>query len=190
MKNIVLVLVVASLMFSCQNEENSSAMDWEQQIGKMVSEYDNSAQLDYSKTIVEGNQKIEFLIFKKNSKGVYKIEGEYSFEDVFPLKMVYYVKNDKVIATRFSGLSPYINKGLKREGQKCCSSFQKLKYFNSETEVVYFKKHIDLLSGEEFESRKKELTLIDFVKSKVENPQEEYEQTMNTFLELKEKLKL
>ncbi|MFT5848414.1 hypothetical protein [Psychroserpens sp.] len=188
MRNIVLVLVVTSLAFSCQNEENSRAMDWEQQMGKILSDYDNSAVLDYSKIISEDNQEIEFSIFKKNSNGIYKIEGESSFEDVFPLKIVYYVKNDKVIATIFTGLSPYLNKGLKREGQKCCSSFHNIKYFNSETEVVSFKKHLDLMSSEEFESIKKELALIDFVKSKVENSEIEYERTMNTFQELKEKL--
>jgi hypothetical protein len=44
------------------------------------------------------------------------------------------------------------------------------------------------MSSEEFESIKKELALIDFVKSKVENSEIEYERTMNTFQELKEKL--
>jgi hypothetical protein len=190
MRNAILIFCITSLIFSCQNEENLSVMDWEQQIIKMISDYDKNTQLDYSKTIVEDNQEIEFLVFEKSSEGVYKIIGESNFGGVIPLKMVYYLENNKVLATKFTGLSPYIHKGQKRAKDKCCAMFENIKYFKSNVEVISLKKKLDLMTTEEFDSKSIEFDLIDFIKSEVDNPKEEYERTMNSFQELKEKLNL
>jgi len=191
MRSRVLVVFVINLMFSCQNGESSSVRDGEQQIDTLVSEYDKNAQLDYSETILENEEnKVELSVYKKNFKGVYKIVAESNFGEFFPVRMVSYIKNDKVTATKFSGLSPYIHKGQKREGDKCCAIFQELSYYKSETEIILLKKKLDLMSFEEYDLRTEEFVSLDFVKSEVENPEIEYERMMNSFQELKGKLNL
>ncbi|WP_298899842.1 hypothetical protein [uncultured Psychroserpens sp.] len=185
----VVVAIVVMLSISCQNETEDARLSWIQNIDRLVSEYNKEAKIEHSETIVEGKLETGIIFYKKNMNGISRVTAASRFSENFPVKMEVYVKNDNIIMRRFSGLSPYISKTRKREGDRCCALFENVTYFNSNTEVVLFEKKLDLMSTEEMDSRRSEFESMVFTETLIENPEEEYEQAMESLKEFKDHIK-
>ncbi|WP_298895983.1 hypothetical protein [uncultured Psychroserpens sp.] len=185
----VLVAIVVMLSISCQNETEDNRLSWIQNIDRQVSEYNKESKIEHSETIVEGKLETGIIFYKKNLDGISRVTAASRFSENFPVKMEVYVKNDNIIMRRFSGLSPYISKTRKREGDRCCALFENVTYFNSNTEVVLFERKLDLMSTEEMDSRRSEFESMVFIETLIENPEEEYEQAMESLKEFKDHIK-
>ncbi|MCD2260352.1 hypothetical protein [Psychroserpens luteolus] len=185
----MVVAIVVMLSISCQNETEDNRLSWIQNIDRLVSEYNKEAKIEHSETIVDGTHETGVIIYKKNSRGISKVTAASRFSENFPIKMEVYLKNDNIIMRRVSGLSPYIHKGQKREGDKCCALFENVTYFNSNTEVTLFERKLDLMSTEEMDSRRSEFESLVFTETLIENPDEEYQQAMASLKEFKDTIK-
>lgn len=187
MKNIVLVLVVASLMFSCQNENTEEQNYWIEEINQQIETYDKSAEVVFEKT----KKHSKFIggsltqLYKEDDNGLYKLVANGDVLDLKSQTEIYF-KDNQLIYFKFKGYN-ILQKNSSVKNDKLELIEKKIFFKSSEKAVIFFRENTTM-SLNRLENNYNDLNGIPFEKSQLDNAKEEYERIVNEVQELKKNL--
>ena len=179
MRTKLLIVLAACSLLSCKNKQDKP-LDWKQSIDKAISHFESSKSLTKEGELKTGKQTVLYSIFSDKNSTIIKYDMNSSLGDAFPMVEEIYIKNNKIIFSKFSGLSPYINKGKLNDSSRCCAIFENKTYFKSPKKAVIYKKKIDLRNVEEYESAKEDLNKMTFEEEQLEKAYPTYDRLLRT----------
>lgn len=165
---LILVLLMLSI-FACQNTDNEEQLSWQQQIDKEIIQFEKNSKISKKVKIVERQENYFYSLHKSNQSEIIKYTSEDDFGYTYPIKHEIYLKHDNLLLVKWSGLSPYFNKGIVDENTKCCKIFEQMTYFKNSKEAYVFGRKIDLKSTEEYSEAKTKLKDLPFEEKPVED---------------------
>lgn len=186
MKIKLLGFVLLTLLISCQNEVMDNRKDWVKEIDKTIIEYEKTAKIKSTKTLMENGSETIFNNYEKDSNGFQKIKGYYDDENAFVDAIIeIYLVNDEIVLEKMSGLFPLLYKGQKKETDPCCELFNRFIYYKNSLEGKAYTKQLKIMSSQDKEKFMSDLNMLPLVEEEGFNIANEYLRTKNQIKELK-----
>lgn len=179
------VFILIGLLIGCQSQTYDPRQDWIIEMEGVIAEYEKTAKVERTKTILENGNESDVEFYSKDSNGLQKVKSYYLDEELsidFTLEL--FLKNNMIILEKWSGLMPLLYKGEKRETDPCCELFNRHIYFKSSSEGKIYVKQQVVYDIKNVKIYNEDLKLKPLVEDKEYNIPNEYERAINYLKEL------